>query len=193
MNAILRNGSLLLGLALAGAPLALQAQATAIMPAAPLDARRLEVRNSLLVLRDTLNSISIAAARLQRDFRSTSRSALTSRARMLAAACTRSQRTVPRARAVVAAMPYGTAAQRTHRDRLLREMDSVVATVTRCATDFGSMAAPGKGEEVRGYGNRRAEPLLAALLRYDEVVNGFFTVYDIEVRPLGAGKNPLAS
>jgi hypothetical protein len=171
----------------------LHAQSAAIMPAAPLDARRLEARNALVALRDSLNTVSSAAARLQRDFRGTSALALTGRARALASACDRSGRMIAPARAVVAGMPAATSAQRRYQDSLVKALGSLSATILRCGTEFGAMAAPGKGEEVRGYGNRRAEPLIAAISEYSGVAQGFFSVYDIEVRPPGAGKNPLAS
>lgn len=174
------------------APPAAEAQSAAIMPARPLDARRAKVRDELVVVRDSLNGISAAAARLHRDSRVVSAITLTARARVLAGACDRAARLLPPARATVTELPSETRGQVTQRADLLREFDLVQAAVTRCSTEFTAMSAPGNGEEVRGYANRRAEPLLQALSRYEGSLTGFFAAYDIEVRPIGAGKNPLA-
>lgn len=72
--------TLLLLSLLGAAPVSLSAQAV-VMPTAPLDAARTRVRDAMLVLRDSLMTINGAAARLQRDFRQTSGSVLTARAR----------------------------------------------------------------------------------------------------------------
>ena len=71
-------------------------------------------------------------------------------------------------------------------------MDSLRTALSQCRTVFGEMAEPGKGEEVRGYGNRRAEPILRALGDYDSAARDFFRAWRIDVRPVGARPSPMA-
>lgn len=174
----------------ASAPVALHAQAI-VKPAAPLDGPRARVRDALLLLRDSLIVVNSSAARLQRDFQATSAAALSGHSRQVAAACSRSARVIPRTRQAVSAARAGTPPQAREQAALLRGLDSLSGTMGRCAADFAAMGERGKGEEVRGYGNRRAEPLLAALSRYDESLAGFFAAWAIEVRPIGARANPI--
>jgi hypothetical protein len=177
---------------LAAAPLTLQAQAV-VMPSAPLDAARTRVRDAMLVLRDSLMTINGSAARLQRDFRQTSASLLTARAREVSSACARSVRTIGPTKEVVAAAQATNPVPVRTRDALVRSLDSLSGELSRCVTEFGAMAAPGKGEEVRGYGIRRSEPILKALDGYERAAEAFFATWGIEVRPLGARPSPLAS
>ncbi len=185
--------TLLLALGLALAPSLALAQGGAIFPTKPLDPVRLHARNTLLVLRDSLMSVNSAAARMQRDYRETSAIALTGHARRVADACTRAARNVPEARAAVLDAPLTSRAQQRVQVTLLRMLDSVAVETTHCGSEFGALAAPGKGEDVRGYANRRIEPVLALLVRYDRAATGFFKVYQIDVDPIGARPNPLAS
>jgi hypothetical protein len=169
----------------------LHAQAV-VTPAAPLDAARTRVRDALLVLRDSLMTVNGAAARLQRDFRKASPALLSARARDVSSACARSARTIPATRQVVAAAQATNPVPVRSRTELVRSLDSLAGVMTRCSTEFGAMAQAGKAEEVRGYGNRRAEPILKTLEDYDFTAESFFATWGIEVRPLGARPNPLA-
>jgi hypothetical protein len=184
--------SLILLCSLAAAPLALSAQAV-FRPAGPLPAANAQVRDAMLVLRDSLMTVNGAAARLQRDFRQTSHAALTSHARQIANACARSARTLVPTRKAVAAAEADSPARISTRAAMLRALDSLEVEMTKCRDEFGAMAMPGKGEEVRGYGNRRAEPILRALYAYDATATRFFKVWGMDVRPLGARPNPLAT
>lgn len=179
-------------LMLAAAPVSLRAQ-TVIVPAKPLDAPRAKVRDALLVLRDSLITLNAATARLQRDYRHTSTALLSQRARTIADACARSGRVIPGTRSVVSDMPGDSKLRQRTREGLLQSMDSLNAMMGRCHAEFSAMGVPGKGEEVRGYGNRRAEPIIAALHDYDAALNSFFKVWEMDVRPLGARRSPLAS
>lgn len=184
--------SFILMLSLAALPVALSSQ-TVVRPAGPLSAAHVPVRDAMLVLRDSLMTVNGAAARLQRDFRQTSDAALTSHAREIANACARSLRTMVPTRKAVAAADAGDRARMNTRAAVLRALDSLSVEMTKCSGEFGAMAAPGKGEEVRGYGNRRAEPILKALYNYDATAMRFFKAWGMDVRPLGARPDPLAS
>jgi hypothetical protein len=184
--------TLILLFSLAAAPVALNAQAV-VRPAGPVPAVNAQARDAMLVLRDSLMTVNGAAARLQRDFRATSAAALTSRARQIANACARSARTVAPTRKAVAAADADGPARISSRAAVLRALDSLAVEMTKCSDEFRAMALPDKGEEVRGYGNRRAEPILRALYAYDATATRFFKVWGMDVRPLGARPNPLAT
>jgi hypothetical protein len=174
-----------------GAASALGAQ-TIVQPAAPLDAGRVRLRDAMVTLRDSLITINGAAARLQRDYRTTSDAALTARAREIVRACARSIAVLPATREVVAAADAPAGARRRTQAGVLRALDSLQTTLTGCGTVFGELSRPGKGEEVRGYGNRRAEPILRALGDYDSAARNFFMAWGIDVRPIGARPSPMA-
>ena len=180
------------GAAITATPDRVAAQMGAIVPEAPLDANRAQVRDALLVLRDSLHVIVGANARLQRDFRGTSAAALAGRARSIAEACATAERNVPAARKAVEETRADTRFEREERGALLKSLDGLAGALGSCRADFKAMGDKG-GEQVRGYGNRRAEALRTELRRYDRSVAGFFATYKIDVRPIGAGKNPLAS
>ena len=184
--------SLLLLFSLATAPIALNSQ-TVVRPAGPLPAAHVPVRDAMLALRDSLMTVNGAAARLQRDFRQTSDAALTWRAREIANACARSVRTMAPTRKALEAADAGDRARMNTRAAVLRALDSLSVEMTKCSDEFGAMALPGKGEVVRGYGNRRAEPILKALYDYDATATRFFKAWGMDVRPLGARPDPLAS
>jgi hypothetical protein len=182
----------LLMLALTIAPATLHAQ-TVIVPAKPLDAPRARVRNTLLMVRDSLITVNSATARLQRDYRHTSAALLTQRARTVAEACARSSRVLPSARDAISQLVSDERQLHRTREGFLQAIDSLRTAMDRCQAEFAAMAVPGKGEEVRGYGNRRAEPIIDALNGYDAAANSYFKTWQMDVRPLGARPSPLAS
>ena len=170
----------------------LSAQGTVVLPEKALDPARATLRDELLRLRDTLNSIDAAAARLQRDFRQASGAALTSRARVMRDACARSARNVaPARKAVLAAKASGDQQLRLRKD-MTQALDRLHDTLVRCNTDFGKLSQPDQGEEVRGYGNHRAVLVQQGLRKYEQTLARFFNAMGIKVRPLGAEGSPLA-
>jgi hypothetical protein len=178
-------------LAIAAAP-ALSAQAALVLPEQPLDSNRETARAAIYVLRDSLHPVIAAIARLERDFRSTSPQALTSRARELQGACTAAERNVAPVREVVRTTAVGSKLQRREQVRLETSLGTLATELGACRTEFEKLAKPGNGEEVRGYGNRRAQPVRAGIMSYESAVDGFFRAMDIPSRPLGARPDPLA-
>jgi hypothetical protein len=179
---------LLLGL-LAARPLAGQ---TVIRPAPPLDSARAGLRDALLVLRDTLNTIDGAAARLQRDFRAASEPSLVSRARTMYQACARSGRTIPPTRQAVQDFNLNDPVKAKRRQELLGSMDRLKEAVVRCETEFAAMSRSDQGERVRGYGNDRAIRVQTAIRGYEMALRDFLGVMGIRVQPLGAGSRPTS-
>jgi hypothetical protein len=163
----------------------LAAQASLATPDPPLDPARASLRDALVLLRDSLVSVDGAAARLQRDFRASSEASLLSRARVMHEACARSAGAVPPARGAVVSFKLSGARKLKLRSELLRSMDRLRGALTRCETEFAQMSRPGQGEQVRGYGNNRADQTKASIRRYEEALSTFFGALGIKVRPSG--------
>ncbi len=170
----------------------LAAQGTVVMPEPPLDAARAALRDELLRLRGTLNSIDAAAGRLQRDFREASTASLISRARVMRDACAQSSRGVAPARKAVLALQPSEDRRAGLRKEMVKALDQLHGTLSRCETDFEALSRPGQGEQVRGYGNDRAIRVLSALRKYEQTLAAFFSGMGIKVTPLGTGAHPLA-
>jgi hypothetical protein len=166
---------------------------TVMKPEPPLDSARAALRDALLILRDTLNTVDGAAARLQRDFRQASAQALLSRARVMRDACSRSVRAVPPARKAVADTKLSGDRRVKQRARLVGAMNHLSEALTRCELDFAAMSEAGQGEKVRGYGNDRAGRVQSALRGYESSLRAFLGAMGIKIRPLGADTAPPAS
>jgi len=172
--------------------LAPAARAQAVVgPEKPLDATRAKVRGSLVVLRDSLLAVSVAAARLQRDYERTSTAALESRAQALQQACASAERALPATRAAIAGLASSNKGQKQSQRVTLKALDQLKPELSKCAQQFGEMSA--KGEEVRGYGVRRSEPVVKAVQEYDARSVEFAQSHDIPFRPVGVGRGVLAS
>jgi hypothetical protein len=164
---------------------------TVIRPDPPLDSARVVVRDALLVLRDSLNTVDAAAARLQRDFRQASGPSLLSRARVMHQVCTHSGQTVPVARRVVLDAQLSQPIRLQHRKQLVVALDELSKALARCELDFAAMSKPGEAETVRGYGNPRAIRVQSAIRKYETSLSRFLGVMGIKVTPLGG--NPRAA
>jgi hypothetical protein len=166
---------------------------TVVRPQPPLDSARAGLRDALLVLRDSLNTIDAAAARLQRDYREASEAALLSRARVMQDACARSGRNIPPTRQAVATAKVSTEPRVKRQRELIHALDQLRSALVQCESEFGAMGKPGQGEQVRGYGNNRAAPVQIALRKYAQVAGEFLAAMGIKVTPLGAEGRQLAS
>jgi hypothetical protein len=165
---------------------------TVIRPEPPLDSARVVVRDALLALRDSLNTVDAAAARLQRDFRQASGPSLLSRARVMHQACAHSGQTVPSARRVVLEAQLSQPTRVQHRKELVAAMDQLSKALARCELDFAGMSKPGEAETVRGYGNDRAIKAQSAIRKCETALSRFLGVMGIKVTPLGANPRSAA-
>jgi hypothetical protein len=184
-----RRTCLLLTMSLWAGPAMAQ---TVIRPDPPLDSARAAVRDALLILRDSLNTIDAAAARLQRDFRQASGPSLLSRARVMHEACAHSKQTVPPTRRVMLDAQLSDPARLKRRKELVEAMDQLAKALARCELDFAAMSKPGEAETVRGYGNDRAIKAQSALRSYEEALRRFLGAMGIKVTPLGSEPRPAA-
>jgi hypothetical protein len=186
---MIRCSCFLLGSLVWAGPLSAQ---TVMRPDPALDSARAAVRDALLILRDSLNTIDGAAARLQRDFRHASGPSLLSRARVMREACARSVRTVPPTRKAVLEAKLLEPRRVKHRSELVGAMDRLSGALAKCELDFAAMSRPGQAESVRGYGNDRAVRVQSALRRYENAFRGFLGSMGIRVTPMGAKPRPSA-
>lgn len=170
----------------------LAAQATVIMPEKPLEASRENARQALYGLRDSVNAVTAAATRLRLDLRRSSGATLLSRASDLSRRCEAAERSVPSARARVDSARPSTELERKEYGRMLVWLDSLPGLFRECSSTFRSMVSKRDGEYVRGYANRKAEPLLESVKGYETMVRNFFRAYRMQYRPLGAPEDPLA-
>jgi hypothetical protein len=190
MKPLLSHSAMLLVLVMLGSS-PLRAQAAVVRPDRELTAEEAVLRTALYQFRDTVAALSGANSRMQRDFRATSDAALISRARQVQSWCDATARNVPASVAAVKAAPVQTSLQTKAQGRLLDSFSRLEAELTTCSTTFEAMAQPGKGEEVRGYGNARLQALSRAILDYSRLADDFFSALRIPNRPLGAKANPI--
>lgn len=190
MKSLLPGSAVMLMLVLA-APSVVVAQATVIRPDRELTPDETELRATMYQLRDTLSMLAGSASRMQRDFRRTSSAALVSRARQIELGCDAGIRNIPKAKEEVRTHPMKNALEAARQKRLLKAYDHLQAVLAECSKTYGAMAQPGKGEEVRAYGNARLESLRAGLKRYNHEADDFLSALQIPNRPLGAGPNPF--
>lgn len=165
---------------------------TVMRPQPPLDSARAALRDALLVLRDSLNTIDGAAARLQRDYRQASGASLLSRARVMRDACARSVRTVGPTKQAVQAAKLSEPRRVKRRGQLIGAMNQLNGVLARCESQFASMSRRGEAETVRGYANDRAIRVQSAIRKYEQAVREFLGVMGIRVTPLGSTPRPSA-
>lgn len=170
----------------------LAAQGTVVLPEPALDAARATLRDELLRFRDTLNTVDAASARLQRDYRQASASALTSRARVMGEACARSARNTGPVRMAVLAADTSDKRRLQTRAEMLRTLERLRGVLNRCEADFTAMSRLEAAETVRGHGNDRAVKVQSAIRQYERVLAGFLHSMGIKVTPLGSQARPAA-
>lgn len=170
----------------------LEAQATMVLPDKPLPPELERVQDAAYVLRDTLFGVTGAAARLHRDFRTTSAASLISRAREIAVACAAVERNIGTPREVLTGTATDTRLREREKQRLLGAFDELAGAAATCTSRFASLADSGKGDEIRGYGNRDASAMVDEIRDYERALDGYFRAMNIPNRPRGARPNPLA-
>ncbi|MGE5926911.1 MAG: hypothetical protein ACM357_06135 [Gemmatimonadota bacterium] len=170
----------------------LRAQATMVLPDKPLPPEHARIQDAAYVLRDTLFAVTSAAARLNRDFRQTSDASLVSRAREIALACGAVERNIPAPRQVLTETATDSRFREREKGRLLAAFDDLARAASACTSRFDELSVAGKGEDVRGYGNRDAGLMVAEIREYERALDAFFRAMKIPNRPRGARPNPLA-
>jgi hypothetical protein len=175
----------------AGAPV-LSAQ-TVVQPEPKLNDAQLTVRNSLYQLRDTLQLVEAASARIARDLRSASDAALRSRARTMADRCRAATVQVDSTRTVVERGKLPDPDPRSARLSLDKALEVLRGHLVDCTAQFTALTSPEKAEELRGYGIGRGQRVQAAIQTYRPTASQYFrTTFQQQYWPStrGAGATP---
>jgi uncharacterized protein YukE len=187
----MKTHNLILALVLTGAvPGAAQQK---VMPSEPvLSPAQEQAQRGIILLRDSVLGAQSALRQLERDYQQAAPRTLESWARQIADRCAGAQRTVPVARALVSAAEFVPREMVKGQQDMIKAIDRTNRTLGECETTFAPLAADGKGEEVRAYGNRRAQPLRKDLERYDQAVHEAARALDLDLRTITkAGKAPV--
>ena len=182
----------LAALALAGAaPCAAQSQ---IVPSGPkaLSPEQEQAQKGIMLLRDSVLTVASALRQFQRDYAQASPRTLEAWARNAADRCAAAGRTVPVARALVASGNFVPTEMAKGQKDLVAAIDRTSKTFRSCDDTFRPLAERGKGEEVRAYGNRRAEPLIKDLQKLEAAFHQGIKLLGLDLRVVTrAGKAPV--
>lgn len=166
---------------------------TVVQPDRKLTEQETVVRTSLYQLRDSLNAVEAASARIARDLQSASDAALRSRARVMAARCRAATSQLDSSRAVVGRGNVPAPDPKQQRGALDKALVQLRSTLTGCGTEFTGLTAPEKAQELRGYGIGRGQKVQAAIQDYRAVASLYFrAAFDQQYWPdtRGAGQTP---
>ncbi len=170
------------GLLVAAAPL----QAQMVVTNDTLGTERRDVRDILVVLRDSLHTVQAAAAQFARGNASASPELLYSRGKTIKNACIRSLRNVGPARRVVKADDWGDEYRTMRQNELLQAMDSIERSLNACEATWDELATPENAERIRTEGPREAESITGDIRLYGGVVAGYYKALGIYVKPAGS-------
>jgi hypothetical protein len=156
-----------------------------------LDTERQEVRDILIVLRDSLRTVEAAAAQFQRGHQSASTELLYSRGRALQRACVRSVRNVEPARETVEAGAWDSEYRTETQKALLDEMTTLEQALLACDSVWERLASLDDPDDLRTDGPVQAESIAEVIHQYSTAVSAFYKALGIYVRPIGAGPGIL--
>lgn len=180
----------LAALVVAAAPLRAQ---TVVQPDRKLSDEEAVVRTSLYRLRDSLNAVEAASARIARDLQSASDAALRSRARFMATRCRAATSQLDSSRAIVERARIPATDPRQTRSALDKALAQLRVDLVECGTQFTGLLAPEKAAELRGYGIGRGQKVQSAIQAYRPVAATYFrAAFDQQYWPdtRGAGQTP---
>lgn len=184
-----RNLLGLLVLALGAQPLTAQQVITKPV----FDSVQTSLRKTLYALRDSLQQVDAASARLVRDRQRSSDALLRARARAIAGRCAGARQMAGVARGTVTGAGRPVPDKLHSLPRLTRALTELEAEMDRCAAEFRGLTAEEKAAELRDYGVGRGAKVQAAIRRYEPSVQLFFAqaVGDRYLPNLsGAGSTP---
>lgn len=164
-----------------------------VQPEAKLNQAQMTVRTSLYKLRDSLQLVDAATARIARDLSRASDAALRSRANVMAARCEAAAVQLDSTREAVSRGALPDPDPKAIRLSLDRALDSLRLQLKDCATQFTTLADPAKAEELRGYGIGRGQRVQQAIQRYRPAASMYFrATFNQQYWPntSGAGATP---
>ncbi|MCU0620716.1 MAG: hypothetical protein MUC69_04345 [Gemmatimonadales bacterium] len=147
-----------------------------------LDPGREQSQAGIMMMRDSLVPALGAVAQLQRDYQKAQPATLEGYARQVTATCAAAERTWPAARTLVADAALTTVDQQRAQGEMVASFDRLKPALIECQRTFEPLGQPGKGEEVRGYGNRRAEPVRRKLEGFNRSLTPFIRSLKLDAR-----------
>jgi hypothetical protein len=161
---------LVVALALGAAPLVAQQ----VVKKPVFDSVQASLRTTLYALRDSLQLVDAASARLVRDRAHASDALLGSRARSIAGRCAAAGKMAVVARGAV--VQSGRPAPDKHGAllKLDRALTELTTQMEACNTEFEALATAEKAEELRDYGVGRGAKAQQAIRRYEPSVRLYF-------------------
>lgn len=164
-----------------------------VQPEAKLNETQMTVRTSLYRLRDSLQLVEAASARIARDLANASDAALRSRAQVMVNRCqaavaqTDSTRGLVQRGALPDPDPTGV------RSTLDKALDTLQVHLKDCVGEFKALTDPAKAEELRGYGIGRGRKVQVAIQSYRPTASLYFrAAFNQQYWPntAGAGATP---
>lgn len=159
-----------------------------VQPEKPLDPGQIVTRDAVMMLRDSLNGITAASARLVRGVGATSSPAwLQARARNIAGACTRAQTTMASVRPVVEGGADSLVAQVNARRTLLAAMTGLDATLTACGKTWKERASAADASPIRERGPSEVAALNQEVQAFDKKLSSYAGTQGFQLPPMGSG------
>jgi hypothetical protein len=138
------------------------------------DSVQRSVRNTLYALRDSLQLVDAASARLARDREHASDALLRSRARFLSGRCRAAGQMVIVARELVTRAGRPAPDKHHALSGVQRALGELKDQMDRCATEFQDLTGIEKAAELRDYGVGRGAKVQEAIRRYEPSVQLYF-------------------
>jgi hypothetical protein len=151
-----------------------------------LDAERRDVRDALVVLRDSLRTVEAAAAQFERGHASASPELLYSRGKTIKNACNRSLRNIEPTRKVVKSDDWDNDYRTQRQNELLEAMDTLEKSLNACVAVWDRLTAPEGIEEIRASSPGKAQSITQDIHDYTTPVTSYFKALGVYVRPIGA-------
>jgi len=167
-----KSRTILFVLALASGASPLAAQQVIKKPV--FDSVQTSLRNTLYALRDSLQLVDAASARLVRDRARASDALLAARARSIAGRCAAAGRMAVVARGAVAQAGRPAPDKHGALPRLDRALIELKTQLGACSTEFQALAATEKAGELRDYGIGKGARVQQAIRRYEPSVRLYF-------------------
>lgn len=145
-----------------------------VQPEAKLNEAQMVVRTSLYQLRDSLQLVEAASARIARDLRSASDAALRSRARVMVDRCQAAAIQTDSTRSAVSRSGLPQPDPGSARASLDKALDSLQVHLKDCVGTFSALVDPAKAEELRGYGIGRGRRVQDAIQHYRPTASQYF-------------------
>lgn len=158
----------------------------------PLNPAQEQALDAVGTLRDSVVAAGGALAALRQDMDQKPANALEAQARLIADRCEAAERQRVVSAKQLRAQSFSEAEMSKGQQAMLSSMDKLKAPLTTCRTTYTPLSAPGKGEEVRGYGISRSKPVISGFDAFERTVVPAAKQMGIPVRSvLRAGPSPV--